>query len=174
MACSRRHKPETWSQMGGTQMRLSVKRWPWWRVAGTAAGQTAPADTQSPGNLEPNESQGGSLSLAEKAELTRELPLCAVTAKKRDYKFPHLRSAVRVQEDRDGCPEMSRVGPFSTHSGSIITPCTQMPDWAGIGGNSCLDGPNFSTASLKPGEYLSTGQSGTAGHLLSSSERQDS
>lgn len=114
------------------------------------------------------------MSLAEKVELTRELRLCAVTAKKRDYKFPQLRSAGRVQEDRDRCPEMSRVGAFSTHSGSVSTPCTQMPDRAGIGRNSCLDSPNFSTASLKPGEYLSTGQSGTAGHLPSSSERQDS
>ena len=34
------------------------------------------------------------LSLAEKAELTREMPLCAVTAKKRDYKCHQLRSAV--------------------------------------------------------------------------------
>lgn len=38
--------------------------------------------------------KGVALSLAEKAELTRELPLCAVSAKKKDCKFHQLRSAV--------------------------------------------------------------------------------
>lgn len=68
------------------------------------------------------------LSLAEKAELTRQLPLCAITAKKRDYKFPQHRLAVGVREDRDGSLEMSRVGPSSTDVGSISSPCAQMPD----------------------------------------------
>lgn len=46
--------------------------------------------------------KGVALSLAEKAELTRQLPLCAITAKKRDYKFPQHRLAVGVRKTEMG------------------------------------------------------------------------
>lgn len=42
------------------------------------------------------------MSFAEKAELPRELPLCAVTAKKRGYKFQQLKSAVESTKTETG------------------------------------------------------------------------